>query len=181
MLPTASLFSEKLRKDALDAKLLRGYATPASTVRMRNNYVKLERGGAKQGWQTLAVPADGDSLQPAFTRAATTPQTTRPVSQQFNAGRASTASPAARSSSPGSGSFHTANPMDSERSSPATYTDQEDWERESRDELLSVEVYTAHSITIRNVLGDGSTRSLVWRERLGHWLASCLFLTPPTL
>lgn len=58
----------------------------------------------------------------------------------------------ARSSSPGSGSFHTANPIDSERSSLTgqdSVDDGEDWEREKQDNLSSVEVAPAISSKLK--------------------------------
>ena len=67
----------------------------------------------------------------------------------------------ARSSSPGSGSFHTANPLDSERSSPAALSDQPDWERQHRDELSSVEVITVPLLWCGVKILVGSSASVV--------------------
>ena len=52
----------------------------------------------------------------------------------------SLSSDAAQSSSPGSGSFHTANPMDSERSSLADHSEGDEWDGEGREDHSSVEV-----------------------------------------
>lgn len=65
----------------------------------------------------------------------------------------------ARSSSPGSGSFHTANPIDSERSSLTgqdSVDDGEDWEREKQDNLSSVEIPSLGAPQISSHLRDDS-------------------------
>ena len=125
--------------------LLRSYAVPPGGPRAQQNAHAQGKGVGQSPLLEALRGCQNEVLRLLLAPAVTTLQITRRVRTNMCAAcsceQMAILGPAARSSSPGSvSSFHTANPIDSERSSPRVHTDVEGWQTPQPEYLSSLEV-----------------------------------------